>query len=179
MTGKKSTHSENNLSEAKKPGGTGVPPVQSFQATRRNLPHLQEPGRVYFLTWRCRDGQHLSAEERTITMDSIIYWGGLKWRVYVAVIMPDHVHLLSQPLSTPQGGVFNLAEMIHSVKRFSTHRINQHRGGKGSIRQDERYDRIVRDEEEFLEKWNYIRNNPVRAGLTEHPEDYPWLYERG
>jgi putative transposase len=44
---------------------------------------------------------------------------------------------------------------------------------------DESYDRIVRDEAEFLEKWNYIRNNPIKAGLADLPENYAWLYERG
>jgi hypothetical protein len=38
------------------PGGTGFQPVKSFQVTRRNLPHWQETGRVYFITWRCKDG---------------------------------------------------------------------------------------------------------------------------
>jgi len=43
--------------------------------------------------------------------------------------------------------------------------------------EDERFDRIVRDEMEFNEKWQYIRTNPVKSGLSENPEDYPWLYE--
>jgi len=64
------------------------------------------------------------------------------------------------------------------VKRFSIYQINRLRATKGSLWQDERYDRIIRDEAEFLEKWNYIRNNPMKAGLSEYPEDYPWLYER-
>lgn len=92
--------------------------------------------------------------------------------------MPDHVHVLAQPLPHPDGGVYNLAEIVHSVKRFSVYQINKHRGANGSTWQDERYDRIVRDEAEFLEKWNYIRNNPVKGGLATRPEDYPWLYER-
>ena len=53
------------------------------------------------------------------------------------------------------------------------------RGKTGKLWMDERYDRIVRDEAEFLEKWSYIRNNPVKAGLATNPEDYPWLYEKG
>ena len=32
---------------------------------------------------------------------------------------------------------------------------------------------------EFLEKWQYIRNNPLKEGLASQSEDYPWLYERG
>jgi putative transposase len=152
--------------------------VQSFQVTRRNLPHFQEPGRVYFLTWRCRPGQGLSPAECKIVLAALLHYNGHKWRVYTAVILPDHVHALVQPLPHPDGGVFNLAEVIHSVKRFSVHQINKGRGAKGSLWQDERYDRIVRDEAEFLEKWNYIRNNPVKAGLAPYPEDYHWLYER-
>ena len=92
--------------------------------------------------------------------------------------MPDHVHVLAQPLPRPGGGVFNLAEILHSVKRHSARRINQLRGTQGPLWQDERYDRIIRDEAEFLEKWNYIRNNPVKAELASSPEDYPWLYEK-
>ncbi len=110
---------------------------------------------------------------------ALLHYNDHKWKVYTAVILPDHVHAIVQPLPHPDGGVYNLAEVIHSVKRFSVYQINEGRGAKGSIWQDERYDRIVRDEAECLEKWNYIRNNPVKAGLVEIPEDYAWLYERG
>jgi REP element-mobilizing transposase RayT len=163
----------------KRPGGTGVPPVHSFKVTRRNLTHWQEPGSVYFITWRCQEGQVLAPAERTIILDSIRYWHGKKWTVYAAVVLPDHVHILVQPLPGPEGGVSDLAEILHSVKSYSVHAINRQRGAQGPVWQDERYDRIVRDEAEFLEKWNYLRNNPLKTGLVEHPEDYPWLYEKG
>jgi len=161
----------------KKHGGTGVSPVQSFKITRRTLPHWQEPGSVYFITWRGRKDEVLSTEERTIALEALHYWDGRKWTLYAAVIMPDHVHALVQPLTSPQGaGVFDLAEIIHSVKSFSVHQINRLRGRRGSLWQDERYDRIVRDEEEFLEKWQYIMNNPVKQDLVQSWEDYLWLY---
>jgi len=69
--------------------------VQSFQASRRNLPHWQEPGSVYFITWRCKTGNTLSPEERAITLKTIRYWDGIKLTLYAAVIMPDHVHILA------------------------------------------------------------------------------------
>ncbi len=88
--------------------------------------------------------------------------------------MPDHVHCPVQPLALPAlEGVYDLAEIIHSVKSFSVHQINRKRGGRGSIWQDERFDRIVWDEMEFLEKWQYLMNNPQRQELVERPEDYP------
>jgi putative transposase len=162
----------------KKAGGTGFQPVQSFHVSRRNLPHWQEPGRVYFITWRCRDDVVLAPEERRITIEALQYWDGRKWTLYAAVVLPDHVHVLAQPLQKTEGGWFDLAEILHSIKRFSARKINQERGVQGSLWQDERYDRIVRDDVEFLEKWQYIRNNPLKAELVLYPEDYPWLYER-
>src|SRR5579864_6820814 len=36
------------------------------------------------------------------------------------------------------------------------------------------YDRNVRDEREFVEKLRYIHRNPVKAGLCELPEGWPW-----
>jgi len=109
---------------------------------------------------------------------ALLHYNDGKWKVYAAVILPDHVHALVQPLAHPEGGAYDLGGIIHSVKRFTVYQINRLRGTDGSLWQDERYDRIVRDEAEFLEKWNYIRNNPVKADLAATPEDYPWLYER-
>jgi putative transposase len=157
---------------------TGFQPVQSFQITRRNLPHWQEPGSVYFITWRCKDSGFLSPEERQITLEALRHWESKKWTLYAAVVLPDHVHVLTQPLLRDDSGAFDLGEILHGIKRFSARKINQARGNQGSLWQDERYDRIVRDDAEFLEKWEYIRNNPLKAGLALYAEDYPWLYEK-
>jgi len=113
-----------------------------------------------------------------VVLKALGHWDGSKWTLLAAVVLPDHVHVLARPLPRPEGGVFNLAEVLHSVKRHSARVINQLQGTQGPLWQDERYDRIVRDENEFLEKWNYIRNNPVKSGLVERPEEYPWLYEK-
>jgi putative transposase len=173
------TYKKDTKIQRQSPGGTGFQPVQSFQITRRNLPHWQEPGRVYFITWRCQNGRFLSPEERTITLKALLYWDSKKWTLFAAVVLPDHVHGLAQPLWRDDGGAFDLGEILHSIKRFSARKINQARGEQGPLWQDERYDRIVRDEAEFLEKWQYIRNNPVKEGLAATPEEYLWLYEKG
>jgi putative transposase len=57
------------------------------------------------------------------------------------------------------------------MKGFSAREINDARGIKGTLWQDESFDRIVRDYDEYLEKWNYIRLNPVKNGLCQTPED--------
>ena len=165
-------------SSGKNASGTGFQSVISFQTTRRNLPHWQQPGSIYFITWRLKGEGILSPEERTIILKSLLYWDKVKWTVSAAVVMPNHVHAIAQPLTFPDGGAVNLSEIIRSVKTFSARTINAKRGIRGTLWQDERYDRIIRDEVELLQKWQYLRQNPVERGLASTPEEYPWLYEK-
>ena len=159
-------------------GGTGVPPVHEFKITRRNLPHWQLPGSIYFITWRCTDGTTLNSQERNLALKAAIHWDNVKWIVYIVVVMPDHVHLMAQPIDKSPGSTYDLSEIIHSVKSFSAHRISKFREFGGAVWQEERYDRIVRDDEEFLEIWEYIRTNPVKKNLVQDLENYEWLYEK-
>ncbi len=159
-------------------GSTGGPPVQNeLFITRRNLPHWQLGGSTYFLTYRCRPGLVLKESERSIVLENWKHWDGKRYLLHAAVVMQDHVHVLITPTLKGQGTWFSLEEIFHTNKSFTAHEINKTTGQTGSLWQDERFDRIVRDEQEFLEKWNYIRNNPVKAGLAQTPEEYPWLYE--
>ena len=84
--------------------------------------------------------------------------------VYGYVVMPEHVHLL---LSEPQRGL--LADAMHYLKLSFAKRLRA-----GVFWQKRYYDRIVRDERKFVEKLRYIHRNPVKAGLRELPEDWPW-----
>lgn len=93
--------------------------------------------------------------------------------------MPDHVHLLLKPVVSESGTDFSLSKILQGIKGFSARAINKSRGTKGVLWLDESYDRIVRDYNEYLEKWNYIRNNPVKAELCQAPEDYAFLWEPG
>jgi len=39
------------------------------------------------------------------------------------------------------------------------------------------FDHILRSDESYTEKWNYVRDNPVRAGLVEIADDWPYQGE--
>ena len=162
-------------------GGTGVPPVLGEKITRRHLPHWQREGAVYFLTWRCAKGVILSETERDFVLCAIRHWDGKRWKVYAAVVMPNHVHVLAQPLAKGHS-VWDLGELLHSVKSYSAHQIAKARkdrrdaGPTRPIWQDERYDRWIRDDDEFAEKWQYIADNPVKEGLAATAVEYRWLY---
>jgi len=69
---------------------------------------------------------------------------------------------------------------MKGIKGVTARELNRRQGRKGSVWQDESFDRIVRDEAEFLEKLNYMFLNPVKAGLTDDPETYEgWYLNQG
>jgi hypothetical protein len=72
---------------------------------------------------------------------------------------------------------FSLTEILHSLKSFTGNRINNVLKRKGALWQEDFFNRIVRDEVDFLEKWNYIRNNPVKKEWCEYPEEWDAFYE--
>jgi putative transposase len=43
--------------------------------------------------------------------------------------------------------------------------------------QADTFDHLLRNAESYSEKWEYVRQNPVRAGLYAQPEDWPWQGE--
>jgi REP element-mobilizing transposase RayT len=134
------------------------------------------------VTWRAADSLTLAAEHRTIVLNAIRFWDATRWSVYAAVVMPDHAHVLARPRPVDAenpSAVYDLGKILHSVKGYSAQQINKLAGRQGSVWQDERYDRMVRDEREFEEAWGCILYNPVKSGLTAKPEEYTWLYQAG
>jgi len=91
------------------------------------------------------------------------------FRLHEFVIMPDHLHLLLTPGSTT-----SLERAIMMIKGGSSHEIHRVRGHKMEIWQAGFHDVTVRDEIDYLARREYIRMNPVKAGLIESPEDWPF-----
>jgi REP element-mobilizing transposase RayT len=88
-----------------------------------------------------------------------------------AVVMPDHVHLLLKPAP----GI-DLPRILRGIKGVSAKLVNDMRSRRSRIWQDESYDRIIRNADEFQEKMNYIAHNPARRDLCDASGGYPALY---
>jgi REP element-mobilizing transposase RayT len=76
------------------------------------------------------------------------------------VIMPNHVHLLIQPL-----GSSCLSEILKGIKGVSARRINQCLGRTGRVWMDESFDHIVRSLEQLEKLQTYVERNPMKARL--------------
>ena len=85
------------------------------------------------------------------------------------VFLPDHWHAILFPRSP-----VTVSVVMESIKVGSTHRINASRGESGLLWQPRFFDRAVRTVKEYYEKVEYIHLNPVRAGLVERAQDWPW-----
>jgi REP element-mobilizing transposase RayT len=82
-------------------------------------------------------------------------------------VMPNHVHVLIRLLPD-----HSLSGIIQKWKGGSSMEINRLLERTGTVWAADYYDRIVRDEDHYYKCRNYIRNNPVKAGLCEKPEDW-------
>lgn len=89
-------------------------------------------------------------------------------RIHAFVLMSNHFHLL---ISTPNANIgealnYLLREISKELNRFSG-RINQNWGGP-------HYKTLIESFHYFMNTYKYIHRNPVRAGLCEKVEDYPF-----
>jgi putative transposase len=88
------------------------------------------------------------------------------------VLMPDHLHLFVCVLP----GEMTLSGWMKSLKNSLS---KDWRGGGIAAPHWQKgfFDHLLRSHETVAEKWLYVRENPVRAGLSESPEEWPFAGE--
>jgi len=84
--------------------------------------------------------------------------------------MPDHVHFFAQPGPDPD----LMCEWVKMWKSMSVRQIIKALSVKTPVWQDDYFDRYLRSTESYAQKWEYVRSNPVRAGLVVRHEDWPY-----
>jgi putative DNA methylase len=104
---------------------------------------------------------------------AFLFFDGKRYRLFAWVVMPNHVHVLIQ---LREG--YPMHKIIHSWKSFTANEANKLLGLKGPFWYHEYYDRFIRDQRHFDNAVRYIHENPVKAGLVEKPEDWPFSSAR-
>jgi REP element-mobilizing transposase RayT len=89
------------------PGSAGASPVVSgaspetsdhIRYSKRRLPHFERAWAKYAVVFSTRDRDQLTEAERDIVLESILYASRhAQYELFVACVMPDHVHLLFKP----------------------------------------------------------------------------------
>ncbi|MGB6220501.1 transposase [Haloferula sp.] len=99
------------------------------------------------------------------------HFNGHRYQLDSYVVMPNHVHVLFQPL-----GEHPSADILHSWKRFTAREINQTLEQTGQLWQHESWDRLIRSYKHFAWARNYIERNPAKLS----PGTYKlWQYGEG
>ncbi len=94
-------------------------------------------------------------------------------------IMPNHVHAIFTPLiDVKTGEYFSLRKIMQSHKGYTAKTCNDVLKRKGQFWQHESYDHFVRDINELKRIRKYVTLNPVKAGLVEYWDQWPWTYSR-
>jgi REP element-mobilizing transposase RayT len=145
---------------------------------RKNLPHWQMDGAIYAICFSTQDRLELPPEARRVVLDACLHFEGDRYMSYAIVIMPNHIHWLLQPLPQKEGSYWSLSQITHSIKSYTAKQIPKVMKHIGKVWQIESYDRIIRDDREFRNTWEYIRQNPAKANLSSSPETYPFFWQR-
>jgi REP element-mobilizing transposase RayT len=146
---------------------------------RRRLPHLQCDYKQHFVTF-CTDGRWALPEHaRSIVLECCLHDNGTQFDLRVAVVMPDHVHMIFTPLINEKAlQIYSLAEIMDAVKGASAHKVNKMLRRRGRLWQAESFDHVLRSSESLDAKIAYVLDNPVRLGLVRERTDYPWLWRK-
>ena len=165
---------------------------------RCRLPRWDAPGIPVFLTWRLWDSlppervfpkEKLASGETFVAFDRLLDTAGsgptylqqppiatlvmkqlqqvCGGSLHAFVVMPNHVHLLCTPEQ-------RLPELVRKLKGPTAFHANKLLGRDGKFWQPEYFDRMVRNDREFLQIQRYIEWNPVKAGLAGDPGDFQW-----
>jgi putative transposase len=144
---------------------------------RKGLPHLapkEFPNQsiIIYVTQVVAGRRSLLARQEAVEA-LLNAWGQADhWLIGRYVVMPDHLHLFCAPVRHP----FTPVKQWMSFWRAEATR-NWPWPGDKPIWQKDFFDRQLRRGESYAEKWRYVRENPVRAGLASDADEWPWQGE--
>jgi putative transposase len=90
------------------------------------------------------------------------------WRLHAYCLMDNHFHLL---VETPRP---NLSVGMQRLKCEYAAYFNARHLLDGHLFKQRFGSRLIESEDHLHEALRYIALNPVRAGLCEHPSEWPW-----
>ncbi len=210
--------------------------MEKKESYRHILPHFQQPGQSYFVTWSLHDAippkalarysseldmlksqikfleqqktdsseiekikqeyysirrQYIKAYDDLLDSDrnpgvdlskpenleiisgSLQFWEGKRLQNIAFTIMPNHVHwvvnLFDKDIA--ENPVY-LQDILQSVKRHSSNKINKAENRSGTLWQKESFDTTIRNDKHLYYAIKYTLNNPVKAGLVSDWRDW-------
>ena len=121
---------------------------------------------IYFVTICVANRQPVLANESAFRAFKTAVTKLQHWTVLAAVLMPDHLHVIVSPTDARDGKLGNFSA---GLKRSIRRELNAAWNWQPSC-----FDRLLRSDESLHDKWLYVEDNPMRAGLVKHSRDWPY-----
>lgn len=152
----------------------GTPSLQHKQRLKRlDWVFFDRP--LYFFTACVAGRKPILANQRVFDAFEEFCYIGLERGFFVGcfVLMSDHLHLF---IVVPRDVPYALSGWVKALKRSLT-KVLEASGVPSPHWQRGFFDHVMRSRESYSEKWEYVRNNPVRAGLVNEADAWPFQGE--
>jgi len=130
--------------------------------------------RTFFVTTKTSQGRSILQSERNAALLIDVlrsYVAARKFQLHDFVIMPNHVHLLMTV-----GTGMTIEKAMQLVKGGFSYRLKEECGYLGEVWQRGFSEGRVESRQSFVKHRKYIAANPVKAGLADTTEQFPFCY---
>jgi REP element-mobilizing transposase RayT len=125
---------------------------------------------IYFVTLCVKDRRRVLANTRVFEAMQTTISQLRRWRVLAGVIMPEHAHWIVAPIEHRGLSVGDFSTGFKRVLRKTL-------GSQPWEWQRGCFDRLLRSDENLRNKWIYVMDNPVRQGLVQKVQDWPYYLD--
>ena len=126
---------------------------------------------IVFLTICTKGRKPILANPETHKLLRAAWRDARLWLVGRYVVMPDHVHLFCAPAESETQPLLQWVKYWNGVARTWTNPV------ESRVWQRHFWDTQLRRSESYDQKWQYVVENPVRAGQVARSEDWPYQGE--
>ncbi len=144
-----------------------------FRTALHNPPHLFAANAIYMLTASIYRSEHViqSPQRKTELHDAFHEAAKIhQWKIIVWVILHNHYHAI---VESPENAK-TLSKFISGYHKFTARKWNDEDGLNGRKVWWNYWDTCIRSERDYYNRLRYVFWNPVKHGLAENPEDYPF-----
>ncbi|BBP44595.1 transposase [Thiosulfativibrio zosterae] len=149
--------------------------IEDYQERLHLSPNLSSSQKQTLIDDYCDQsllGRYLNGDVLEQLMQSVKSLEPDYYHLIAVSIMPNHVHILFQQKQTT-------TQIMHKLKGSSTLMINKMLKQQGHFWEKSYFDKAIRNQKHFDITYEYIKNNAIKAGLTDAHQRFWGIYEAG
>jgi len=144
---------------------------KNFHIWRGRLPHWRADDVIYYITFR--HSRDLDQSERDILLACILNAEGKHWDLLIVLVCLDRTEMMGRVRADAGGTAYELSKIVERAKSKAGKLILKRSGERFPPFYAESYDRIVRDDAEFEDRWSDLMKSESSFG---DPSERPMLW---